>query len=214
MGQMQKNLEDMLTNAGWKTMPGKYNRLTIEDIKKHGFYDEVQNTFAKLGGIHDLFPIRFGGWDMEFDNVVIELDEQRHFNRYRLHTLGSDIYRQLNSFPQQLYKEYCINHEEQCLKAGGFGGNWSNPSCEKYFGNASDLKDLSGNGSPRWKQRAFYDFLKDISIITNRIPLVRISIWDSLIIDGIPILVMDVLKKNDHRCVEGLKALIQQRIPQ
>jgi hypothetical protein len=97
---------------------------------------------------------------MEFDKVVVELDEQRHFNRYRSLTLESSIYSHLPQFPLQLYKDLCVKHEEQCLKAGGFGGNWSNPSCEKDFGKASEPKKLSGNGSPRWKQRAFYDFLK------------------------------------------------------
>jgi hypothetical protein len=60
MGQMQNNLTEMLISTDWKAAVGKYNRLTIEDIKEQGFYDEVQRIYTALGGKQDVFPNRFG----------------------------------------------------------------------------------------------------------------------------------------------------------
>lgn len=211
MGKMQNNLWGMMIDAGWKAAERKYSKLTIENIKEHGLYDEIQNTYIKLGGLQDIFPIRFGGWDMEFDTVVVELDEQRHFNRYRNLTLESSIYKYLPRFPLEPYKQYCSNYEVQCLKAGGFGGYWTKDSCERHFGKPSDPKDLSRNGSPRWKQRAFYDYLKDICILTSNIPLVRISIWDIILMEGKNELVMNILKNNNPEGIKELQNLILKR---
>ena len=38
--------------------------------------------------------------------------------------------------------------------------------------------NLSGNGSSRWRQRAYYDFMKDITSNIKNIPIIRISIYD------------------------------------
>jgi hypothetical protein len=38
--------------------------------------------------------------------------------------------------------------------------------------------DLSDNGSSRWRQRAYYDFIKDVTSSIKRIPILRISIYD------------------------------------
>jgi hypothetical protein len=59
-------------------------------------------------------------------------------------------------------------------------GKWTNNSCEKQFGVASRPGDLSGNGSPRWKQRAFYDFCKDLSPFLIGVKVVRVAVWDEL----------------------------------
>ena len=42
---------------------------------------------------------------------------------------------------------------------------------------------MGENGSPRWKQRAFYDYLRDVVALVNRIPLIRISVYDRVITD-------------------------------
>ena len=68
------------------------------------------------------------------------------------------------------------------MKAGRYGEKWCNSSTEKLFGKSSINGDLNGNGSSRWKQRAFYDFLKDISYLFMDINIIRISVWDEIII--------------------------------
>ena len=47
------------------------------------------------------------------------------------------------------------------------------------FLNSNTEKDLSGNGSSRWRQRAYYDFLKDITSKYKNIHIIRISIYET-----------------------------------
>jgi len=51
-------------------------------------------------------------------------------------------------------------------------------SIEKMFIKSGLEGDLVGNGSSRWRQRAYYDFLKDIISSIRNIPIIRISIYD------------------------------------
>ncbi|MBU3209044.1 hypothetical protein KPL31_11510 [Clostridium algidicarnis] len=46
------------------------------------------------------------------------------------------------------------------------------------FGVAQSEGDLNGNGRPRCKQRAFYDFIKDILYITTGILVVIYDVFD------------------------------------
>ena len=98
------------------------------------------------------------------------------------------------------------------LKAGGFGGNWTNSSSEKQFGHSSMPKIMDENGSARWKQRAFYDFLKDVSILVHKVPLVRLSIWDEISTLERPRLLKDILINNDFNGITGLRNLIKTRM--
>jgi len=65
-----------------------------------------------------------------------------------------------------------------CLKAGGFGGKWKNNSTEKMFIKSAAPVELNSSGSSSWRQRAYYDFLKDLTSIITSIPVYRISICD------------------------------------
>lgn len=48
------------------------------------------------------------------------------------------------------------------------------------FGLSHSEGILIGNGSSRWKQRAFYDFVKDASTLLTQIPVIRLSIYDTV----------------------------------
>jgi len=61
-----------------------------------------------------------------------------------------------------------------------FSGYWTNASTERQFGSASENGNFSGNGSPRWKQRTFYDFCRDLYSIVFEIPVYRLSIYDEI----------------------------------
>jgi len=212
MGNMQNNLEQMLVDLGYMCIDKKNPKLTIEDLRKAGFYKPALQSYKALGGIQDVVPLRLGNWDMKFNGLIVELDEQRHFNRYRLITLDSPIYQQLPKFPLNLYREYCNKYEADCIKAGGYGGNWTNSSCEKQFGQSSMPNIMDENGSARWKQRAFYDFLKDVCILIHKVPLVRLSIWDEINTLERPRLLKDILKTNDFNEITSVKNLIKTRM--
>ncbi len=212
MGTMQDNLRTLLTNAGYRPSRAIHPRLQWQDLKTLHRKDEVLSVYRSLGG--EDIP-GFGGpgkWDMEFEGLIVELDEQRHFNRYRLKTLTSPIYSELRAFPVEPYRRYCTEHERDCVRAGSHGGNWTNSSCERQFGPSSSPGTLEGGGSARWKQRAFYDYMKDVGSAELGLPLVRLAIWDRVQVADDLVLLLEVLLKPHrypgYRCVE----LIQSRL--
>jgi hypothetical protein len=61
------------------------------------------------------------------------------------------------------------------------------------FGAASVPGHLEGAGSPQWKQRAFYDFVKDTSPISLDLPVSRVAIWQPIEHKGVITTVGDLL---------------------
>jgi hypothetical protein len=191
-GEMQCAFEQLLSCAGTvshKTLKFPNAASVAASILK----PEIERVYRSLDGI--LWPIRLNlrHWDMEFDGIAVELDEYLHFNRYRKITLESASYERLPRFPLKDYQCYCSKREERCLKAGGYRGKWSNKASEAQFGKASQPKDLSGKGSPRWKQRAFYDFIKDLSPLLIHVPVVRVAVWDTVKVAELPKTVEEIL---------------------
>jgi hypothetical protein len=125
----------------------------------------------------------------------------------------SSGYACLGCFPLEAYRRLCSEREDECLRAGGYGGKWSNASTEVQFGKAASPKDFSANGSPRRKQRAFYDFVKDLSPLMIGVTVVRISIWDTVLEYGHMRLVKDVLMLPSKASSVALATLVQQRLP-
>ncbi len=125
--------------------------------------------------------------------------------------LASRGYAQLPSFPLNAYWRYCSDHAAACLDAGSYGGKWSNASCEAQCGVASRPRCLCGNGAPRWKQRAFYDFIKDLSPLLIGVSVVRIAIWDLVADEMGTRAVKDVLIAPSKGSSTALAVLIRER---
>jgi hypothetical protein len=212
MGQMQDTLASLLASQGVVAKRGLTFPKT-SDICRVGLESHVTEVYRVLGGILKPFALNLRSWDMEFDGVAVELDEYLHFNRYRLQTLQSPLYAQLGKFPASQYREFCVDHERDCLAAGGYGGKWTNPSAERQFGAAGAQKDLSGPGAPRWRQRAFYDFVKDLSPLTVGVTVVRVSMWDIIDEGTAKRTVRDVLGSPTRESARALAELIRGRKP-
>ena len=140
------------------------------------FYSEVESMYKELGGILGEPPLTFGSWDISTPEFILELDEENHFNRYRLQTLNSNVYQMINGFRLDEYMRFCTLYESGCRKHGGF---WKNNSSEKLFVKSNDNGCLDGAGSSRWRQRAFYDFLRDVTGLIMEIPVIRLSIYQT-----------------------------------
>ena len=140
------------------------------------FYSEVESMYKQLGGILGEPPLTFGSWDISTPEFILELDEENHFNRYRLQTLNSNVYQMINGFRLDEYMRFCTLYESGCRKHGGF---WKNNSSEKLFVKSDDNGCLDGAGSSRWRQRAFYDFLRDVTGLIMEIPVIRLSIYQT-----------------------------------
>ena len=132
-----------------------------------------------------LHPVQFKDFDIQLPHCIVELDEEQHFNRYRAMTLNSNVYTELKSFSVKEYKNHCLKFEGNCLKKANNRKYWDTPSTNKQFGLSSANGNLNGNGSSRWRQRAFYDYLRDVGQKVFNYNLIRISIYQE--IEGISI---------------------------
>lgn len=151
-----------------------------KEIYKSDFSKEIEEVYKSLKGKLKQYPTGFRGYDICCKKFIIELDEERHFNQYRLTTLSSDFYNDYHYFDIDNYKVFCKEKEKECLAAASWGGNWKNIASEQQFGESNIEGCLVGNGSSRWKQRAFYDFLRDVSSHLLNIPIFRISIYEKI----------------------------------
>lgn len=214
MGKKEEYLKNILNEYYPQITDNNYPTVNIDTILKFDLFDEVSEVFSKLGGISNNIKIHHGNWDICKNGFVIELDEQRHFNRYRKETLCSNVYSIAKFGWYSNYKTYCINYEDKCLSAARYGGNWTNNSCETMFGKSSDYGVLDGNGPSRWKQRAFYDYLKDVNAYINNFKILRISIWDTYIYKENNYLLKKILeKKMDEVIINYLcEKLIKENI--
>lgn len=182
------------------------------------FRDMIRNVYDNLAEENSTIeiPTNVGRYDIKLDDFVIELDEENHFNRYRRETLNSSLYQQLDvGFRIDDYQKYCELYE---VKVAKFGRFWTNPGAENQYGAAAPNGIFEGNGSPRWKQRAFYDFLKDISPFLNIInkKVIRISIYDSIFVNNNHYSVNYVLRHhnqfNQEILFNSFKELIHKKL--
>lgn len=210
MFQRQEILRNILTlNYGFgKDYP---DSISDHDLLKNGLLNEVIRTYKRLGGILVEPPFSFGKWDICLSDIIVEFDEEQHFNRYRSITLNSFIYHMEKGFDIMDYAKYCTAYENICLIKASWGKYWTSPSTERQFGLPGINKDLEGNGSPRWRQRAFYDYLRDVFAIIYQVRLIRISVYDKLILNGRIVTIGDLLdEKGPHNNSEILKFMDQK----
>jgi hypothetical protein len=170
-------LVSILRAAGLQhTTPRKAPRLSDlpDDVAA-----DVLELYRSLGGPHEDPVLRPGSWDLDFTSVVVELDEELHFNRYRAATLNGPW---AQSLPwTAAYRDLCQTREPECLRAAQWGQRWTSTSTARMFGEAAPPGDLdSPGGAPRWKQRALYDALKDAYASSTKVPIARLSVWDEV----------------------------------
>jgi hypothetical protein len=147
-----------------------------------------------------------GGWDLRFDGpLVVELDEQLHFNRYRTLTLATSWSAELPW--TEAYLEHCQYHEDRCLKDGRTQQRWTTPSAARMFAGGPS-GDLDDDGAPRWKQRALYDAIKDSDPVCDiGLRVARLSIYDQ--VDGV--LLDDALEARVPIAATAIRELLERR---
>ena len=169
-------LTRLLVASGWTPAPAP-PRPQLADLTK-GLAVELLDIYRRLGGTQEDPAFRPGGWDLSFEGgLVVELDEELHFNRYRAATLETSW---SSALPWRTdYRRFCEEHERRCLKAGRWGKRWTNPSTARMF-DGGEPGDLHA-GAPRWKQRALYDALKDlVPVVDPEVRIARISVYDDV----------------------------------
>jgi len=178
-GARARALEALLVRAGLRPAPEQPPSARIDDLPSDAA-GRVVALYRQLGGQDEPARFRPGKWDLAFEHgLVIELDEQLHFNRYRALTLAGEWARLLPWRDE--YLTYCRDREADCLADGRWGQRWTNPSCEKLFGPADPPGTFHGAGAPRWKQRALYDAMKDAAALASTaVRLARLAVYDKV----------------------------------
>lgn len=210
MGKKQTALEEMLATVGAVTKK-RCAVLKASHLAQSPLHSSLVGVYQRLGGVLTTLPCNLKAWDLEFEGSAVELDEELHFNRYRGATLESPLYARLPLFPVTDYREYCSVHESDCLRACSHDGKWTKEPAEKQFGPAGERGRLEGQGAPRWKQRAYYDFVKDFAPLLIGVQVVRVSIWDVVSERGTRRRVRDVLEKPGAGSADAIAELIRAR---
>lgn len=188
------------------------NVLSRTDLQRMGLLNEVERVYRKIGGILEEVPLSFGKWDIVLKDFIIELDEEQHFNRYRATTLDSFIYHVYKGMDYVDYRNFCIAYEPECQSKASWGKYWANDSTEMQFGVSGITGDLDKEGSSRWKQRAYYDYLRDVFSITSNSKLIRISVYDKLICCGRIRNLGEVLMENSPAYLQEITKFIDQKL--
>lgn len=166
--------------------------------------DEVY--WALDGNTDEPHQARPGAFDLcvatASGRLIIELDEEQHFNRYRAATLAFPWAEMLPW--AGAYRDYSRIYEADLARTFISGGRWTNNSAPRFFGAASAPGDFTGVGSPRWRQRAFYDAVKDL---LPGIRLARIVVFD--VVDGRS--VETILRSKDHSAAAAIRRLVESR---
>lgn len=180
-GRRALRLRELLTNAGVKPATAVPPRPRLADLPE-AVRTELLALYRTLGGLQETPKLLPGGWDLVFaDDFVVELDEELHFNRYRATTLEASWAAEAPW--TEAYRSHCGDHEGRCLRSGAWGRRWTNASSAQMFSGGPE-GDLTGDGAPRWKQRAIYDVLKDAVVLLPAAPaLARVATHDK--VDGV-----------------------------
>ncbi len=175
-GRRARELDDLLKRSGFRgVVPPAAPRM---DALSPGAQHAILKVYAEIGGTMQTPRLQPGNWDLAYeDGLVVELDEELHFNRYRRTTLVQDWCEPLPW--RDDYLTMCEKFEGECLRAGKWGKRWTSPSTERMFGSPGPLGQLEHEGAPRWKQRALYDAMKDmLSLVDGRVRVARLAIHD------------------------------------
>ena len=211
MRRRQELLTTILTSEFGNEM-NYPNALTWADLRKAELSNEVIRTYKRLGGILEEPPLAFGPWDICLSNFIVELDEAQHFNRYRALSLNSYVYYVVKGFDTVEYTQYCRDHEETCRKKMVWGKFWTSSSAEHQFGPSGKIGDLESNGSPRWRQRAFYDYLRDVFATISGIPLIRVSVYDRIEANQQKLTVNEILLHENEAYFDGMVKFIERKV--
>ena len=209
MNIRQKNLTRILSKKYLEN--DEITFIDSKDLKGTQFSKDYINCYQQLGGIKDWPQIRVKGYLFENRKFAVVLDDQLHFNKYRLMTLRSLAYEDFKAFKLDRYRILCKKFANECLKSGS-AANWTDPTSENLFGASQSSGDLGLKGSSGWKYRAFCDFTEDVYSLHAKVKLLRVSIYDEILINHKLIKIGDILVNPKKEQEEFLLKYLDRRI--
>lgn len=206
-----KHLLNLLENHQIKVETLNFGFTNKENEPLNG-KEGVLNVYRELGGSQSDLPDMFFEWNFSEPKKIIVLDDPLTFNRYRALTLREKLYENLTWFPLENYRRFCRNYEKECLKSGMANGIWSNKIANLHFGNASDPGDFFKNGSTGWKLQAFKDFVEDYVAVQKGFKIIRLSVYDNLMIEKKLVRLDSILEKPDHPYYEHVLNYVKRKL--
>lgn len=208
----EKKLAAILSE-GYKISIEEIPYLDFPQLKVKGLEQEIVDTYKALGGKQELPNLPFIQEHIIVSpNIILILDNDRKFNRYRTLTLKSKVYNQLPHFPMERYKSFCRTYESQCLKSASHAPAWTSREAEQAFGKPGDFGDLDLNGAPLWKEIAIQDFILDHIPLVFNFHLLRISVWDNILINSKMYKISELLLTSRADLNKALCKFIERKI--
>lgn len=184
MASQLDHLKDILTRNGLVHLPNSLPKMTMPKLKQSKYYNDLKETYEELGGQKGDIPFAESDFFLEMHNKAIIVDDVNHFNTYRSKTMLCPIYDELLNFPLQNYRRYARQFQKECLMSASKKGLWTNDISEQHFGRSNDSGDLGLSGSSGWKMRAMTDLVTDASSLIMPYEVIRISIYDAVLVGG------------------------------
>ena len=152
------------------------------DEKGKGWLKEILSELMGNGSFPMLEKLKF---DFKIGRQLILWDDELHFHRYRLTTLKSSLYEELNFPFLESYKRLCRTYEKESLKSGMPQRIWNGPAvATSIFGPASEPGDFSGNGASGWKLLAYNSAQIDLQTRIHGYKLIRLNPYETIMTGG------------------------------
>lgn len=144
------------------------------DVEYAGLGEELLAVSSSLALQEKDIPGKALPVDIEVNGVVIALDDELQFNRFRLRTLQSPVYSLPLIYDLKRYSGYC--HGEQPDHAV--------PAPAEFAGKKSkegvSLQKASEMQDEFLKLQAINDFMQDLLPLVHYVPLLRLSVYDQI----------------------------------
>lgn len=145
----------------------------------------LRENYQILGGEGQPIYLPQLKFDFKIDRFLFLYDSEHHFNRYRLSSFKTEIYRLFTFNWLDSYKRLCRTFERDCLKVGMQERVWKGPPLAiRCFGAAEDAGDLSGNGAPGWKLTAYNDVQYDLISRLSGYRIIRLPMYENIMVSG------------------------------
>ena len=152
------------------------------DEKGKNWLKEILSELMGNGSFPLLEKLKF---DFKIGRQLILWDDELHFQRYRLTTLKSGLYEELNFSFLEAYKRLCRTYEKEALKSGMALRSWTGPAvATSIFGQASEPGDFTGNGATGWKLLAYNSAQIDLQTRIHGYKLIRLNPYETIMTGG------------------------------
>ncbi|WP_017732934.1 DUF7255 family protein [Nafulsella turpanensis] len=199
INQRRLVLKKVLVHYMGLTLTREQPALSLTDIEYAGLLPEVQEM-ARLLRIAKAVPREVRPVETEVNGIAIAIDEEGQFNEYRMLTLQSSVYNEPLICQLKRYKAYCQKGD------GGLdGGDRRNRNAAGHIRKKSQLQP---------PHMALNDFMQDMLPVVHYIPLLRISVYDTIRTPAGIRSLASLLEKDDPMEYGVLAAFLEEKLTQ